>query len=107
MPPLNIEARYGNHWENKEICEPGGWGRLSDNKPEGGTNDYLFWCLDDSRSVVDCFEGGSYRIIGRGNIVASNDRLSHREILKGGEPYEITIRSGKNPAGRRVRFTHV
>ena len=106
MAPLNIEAYREGSWSSVGICEPGGYGKLTDIRPEGGHNDYLFWCLGDN-SVVDCFEGGRYVIVGHGNIIAVKDRMSSHEIRKNDAPYEITIRSRENPAGRPVRFTHV
>ncbi len=107
MPPLTIEAFYGNGWGNHGTCEPGGYGRLIGYKFGGGTNDYLFRCVDGSRSIVECFEGGSYEIVEHGNIVAQKEHSSIRELRKGDEPYEVIIRSPESPVGRRVRFTHV
>ena len=107
MPPLTIEAFYGNNWVNHGTCEPGGYGRMRDHAPEGGTDDYLFLCVDGLYSIVECFEGGSYEIVGHGNIFAWKKHSSIRELRKGDEPYEVIIRSPENPVGRRVRFTHV
>ena len=112
MPPLEIEAYHKGRevWVKSAEVKPGDPpGSISDNKPNGKRDIYMFECItDDSKSTI-------YRsVLGLDLESAKGERTvffdpSKREVVKElakGESHEITVFTDKARQASLLRFTH-
>lgn len=113
MSPLQVEAYdpIKDEWVSLPSLNPGSLpGSISQNKPGGTRELYLFECSED----------GSHSVIYRSPLgldIATEDErhvISDRsdwEIVKkleeGDKPYIMTVRTDISPKGRVVRFRHI
>ena len=113
MSPLRIEAynpevdKWAFVGEIKPNDPPGS---VSDNKPDGKRDVYLFECeKDDSKSIIyrsgfgaDIeLEGGKLR-----KVEMDPSRLEVVKEIKPGESHEMTIKTDRSPVPVLLRFTH-
>ncbi len=109
---LLIEV-YGNGRWNRvgNICPGDPSGSMSDNKPDGKRELYLFECtLDGSESRIYRSRAGLDREFMAGQLRESTiiNGLEVVKVLKRrDEPYILEIKTDGSPEPRRVRFTHV
>lgn len=109
MPPLHIniydsEAGWGLVGK---VGPDDPQGSVSNNKPDGSREVYLFDCaFDDSKSTIYRSPAGIDWEVGPTRAVASTGRLEIVKELKPGESYELLVKTDKSPEPRRLRFTH-
>lgn len=110
MSPLNLETYGPNmNWIKIGEVEPGDPpGSMSNNKPDGSRDIYIFECLpDDSKSVIYRSRAGLDTEIGPVRALTTTGADIIKEIKRGDEPYEMKIKTDKSPEPRQIRFTHV
>jgi len=107
--PLKLEI-YGpdGSWIEIGKVKPGDLpGSISDNKPDGSRDIYIFGCLlDDSKSVIYRSKAGLDGEIGLVRVLTSADLETVAE-LKRGDTHEMRIKTDRSPEERRIRFTHI
>lgn len=114
MAPLSVEVynpaarRWVKAGPDVKPGDPPG--SISDNKPDGSRDIYMFECAqDDSQSTIyhsgfgldTELEGGKLRA-----VVTDPSRLEIVKELGKGESFEMTIKTDKSPNPRKIRFTH-
>lgn len=110
MAPLSIEIynQGVDLWIKAGELKPGDQpGSLSDNKPDGSRDIYLFECApDDLSSTVYRSEVGADIEVGQLRVVDPVGNLEVIKRLKQGESFEMEIKTDKSPEPHRIRFTH-
>jgi len=108
--PLTLEM-YSQRTGWTRVCQvnPGNpLGSLSDNKPNGRRDVYLFECMpDNSKSVIYHSRAGldTERGITRNLVTKGLDVIT--ELRVGDKPYEIRLKTDSSPEPRQIRFTHI
>lgn len=108
MPPLDVEAYLPDRrWTKLFELKPGDQsGSLSNNKPDGSRDVYIFECLpDDSGSVIYRSRAGMDIDDGSARTVFTAGADVVRELRRGDASYEMSIRTDRSRPGR-IRFTH-
>jgi hypothetical protein len=107
MSPLRAEVLRSDGWIQAFEIKPGEKpASLSNIKPDGSREIYLFTCEpDDSKSVISRSSFGVDRRIGPVREVISGNLETVRELKKG-ESFEMMIKTEKSRKPRRTRFTH-
>ena len=111
MAPLHIEMfrPTDEKWVRLgEVHPTDPPGSISDNKPNGERNLYIFECKkDDSQSTI-CRSGqGVDMEIGRfREALIDSSKLEIVRELKDGESFEMEIKTDRSPEKRKIRFTH-
>jgi hypothetical protein len=111
MAPLELETynSESKSWIKVGEIKPGDRpGSVSDNKPDGRRDVYLFECAaDDSKTTL-------YRSIGGADLdLSSSERglipisgLETVKELQKGETYTLTIKTDRSPQLRQFRLSH-
>lgn len=110
MAPLNIEVYNParSEWINVGELKPGDRpGSMSQNKPDGTREVYLFECAqDDSHSSIYRSELGVDTEIVDARLVGTEGLEVVSELKSGDKPYILTVGTDISPQRRIVRFTH-
>ncbi len=109
---LQIEVYANEKWNRAGVIGPGDpSGSMSDNKPDGKRELYLFECsLDGSESVIYRSRSGIDTEIMAGQLrksVIANGLETVKVLRRGDEPYVIEVQTDKSPEPRQIRFTHM
>lgn len=109
MSPLRIEAFNSGigEWVTAGKIYPGDQpGSISQNKPDGEREIYLFECKEgDEKSVIYRSKEG-FDISSPTSRTIGTAGLETVATLKDREHYEISIKTDKSEARTVVRFTH-
>ena len=97
----------GNNWIEIAALNPRDRpGSISDNKPDGGRDVYLFECEpDDSKSTIYQYRGSDTEF-GLVRLVDLEGIEVVKELRRGDKPYEMRVKPGKVPEHTQIRFTH-
>jgi len=110
MSPLRIEAfnPVDKQWVRVgEVRPTDPPGSISDNKPDGKRDIFMFKCeRDDSKSIIYRSGIGIDEEVGRFRVITDFSKLEVVKELKKGESFEMDIKTDKRPASRKIRFTH-
>jgi len=111
MSPLSLEAYAPEgRWAKVGNVNPGDPpGSISHNKPDGGRELYLFECSqDDTHSIIYRSPLGLDIAMGKSRQVFTDTSSWEvlRELRKGDEPYEMTVKMDRSPEARLIRFIH-
>ena len=111
MSPLRIEGynSTSREWINVGEVKPGDPpGSISDNKPDGSRDLYMFECVpDDSKSTI--YRSGFGADVDMGHVRAVVPDPSRLEVVKElgrGEAFELEVKTDRSPEPRKIRFTH-
>jgi hypothetical protein len=110
MTPLKLEIYTQNkNWIKVGELRAGDQpGSVSDNKPDGSRDVYMFECSpDDSKSTIYRSKAGIDTEIGPMRTLTTVGAEVIKELKRGGDPYEMRIKTDKSPEARLIRFTHV
>lgn len=109
MAPLNIEVYNPERsdWIKAGELKPGDRpGSMSQNKPDGSRDIYMFECaLDDSHSTIYRSALGADTEIGDARLVTTTGLEVVKELRKGDQPFILTLRPDER-VRRMARFTH-
>lgn len=109
MSPLYTEVHIGgNNWHQVGVLNPGdNPGSMSDNRPDGSRQVYLFECsADDSHSLLYRSKAGIDAEIGVVRVMATDGLEEIKCLTKGDKPYSIRVQTDGNPRPTLVRFIH-
>ena len=97
-----------NDWTKIGEVMPGNPpGSLSNNKPDGTRDIYLFECsADGSKSSIYRSKSGADYALNPTRIVNTSGVDVVKE-LRIGESYELSIKTDRSPKPRRIRFSQV
>ncbi len=111
MSPLRVEIyrpdikQYAQAGEVSFGDPPGS---MSDNKPDGTRDLYIFECSpDDSKSTIYKSELGVD--VSQGNlraVISDRARWNIVKELRKNQSFEMNVRTDVSPKPRQVRFTH-
>ncbi len=111
MSPLRVEVyrpEIKQYVQAGEVSPGDPLGSMSDNKPDGTRDLYIFECSpNDSKSTIYKSELGID--LSQGNLRAViGDRTKWNIIkeLRKNESFEMDVRTDISPRPRQVRFTH-
>lgn len=109
MPPLNLEVfnAQKNEWVKIGELKPGQQpGSVSQNKPDGSREVYIFECkTDDSESTIYRSQAGVDIATPQTRAIGTAG-LEKVAILKDGESHKISIKTDVNEIRKVIRFTH-
>lgn len=111
MPPLHIEVFHPvkRDWvEVGKVHSTDIPGSMSDNKPDGARDIYVFECAqDNSKSTIYRSGGGIDMEVGQfRETIMDTSKLEVVKELKDGESFEIEVKTDRSPVARKIRFTH-
>ncbi|MEK6904360.1 MAG: hypothetical protein AABW87_02085 [Nanoarchaeota archaeon] len=109
MTFLGLEAKTADDkWVDVGKLRPGDpASSMSNNKPDGTREIYLFECLPDgSKSVIYLSIVGIDAEIGNLRVISTKRARIVKELTATDEPYIMEIRTDKSPRPRCIRFTH-
>ena len=110
MSPLRVEtySQDMSKWvQVSEIKPTDPPGSVSQNKPDGNREIYLFECAkDDSHSTIYRSKGGVDTEIGKHRVVMSENFEAIKTLKKGDKPFTLTLKTDVSPQRRLIRFTH-
>ncbi|MBI2579712.1 MAG: hypothetical protein HYW27_02315 [Candidatus Aenigmarchaeota archaeon] len=108
MATLSIEAYSPDgRWTKIGSIGPADLpGSLSDNRPDGGRDVYVFKCLGPL-SVIYRSDAGMDIETGSLREIAASGSEVVKELRSGSEPYEMRVKTDKSPEPRQIRFVHV
>lgn len=110
MAPLNIEVYNSERssWVPVGEVKPGDRpGSISQNKPDGIREIYMFDCApDNSHSTIYKSTFGADAAISDIRIVTTEGLEVIKDLRKGDEPFILTVGTDISPQRRIVRFTH-
>ncbi len=109
MSPLKVErysSTLGDWGELGEVLPHDPPGSLSDNKPDGTRDLYVFTCEpDDSKSTLYRSKAGVDTRWGRFRAFDSTGLEIVKELQRG-ESVELTVKTDNSPKLIQYRFTH-
>ena len=80
---------------------------LSQNKPDGMREVYLFECApDDSCSIINRSTGGIDAANSNVRVVGTQELELVKKLRRGEEPYTLTMLADGDTQGRIFRFSH-
>jgi len=107
--PLKIEV-YTEVWTTIGYLNPGDRpGSISDNKPNGSRDIYLFECSEDgsSSAIYRSGLGLDSEISVIREVITDFSKLEIVKTLKKDEePYVMRVKTDKSLVERKLRFTH-
>ncbi len=107
---LRIEAfnPHSNEWVKMGDLKPGEIpGSISQNKPDGKREIYIFECEpDDSKSVIYRSESG-VDIATPQIRAALTEGLEQVAILTEGQDYKLSVKTDTSSQRRLMKFTHI
>ena len=109
MSPLNIEVFNAEkqNWVKAGELRPGDPpGSISQNKPDGSREIYLFQCEPDDKSSVIYRSEGGVDIESPQTRVVGTTGLEVVARLTDGQSHTISVKTDVSDAIRVVRFTH-
>ena len=113
MSPLRIEAYNPelSRWIQVGEVKPGDSpGSISDNKPDGTRDVYMFGCApDNSKSIIYRSGLGLDTEVERGRlrvVMPDPSRFETVKELNPGESYKMTVKTDVSQAPGQIRFTH-
>lgn len=109
MSPLKIEVYNAerNKWIKAGVVEPGDSpGSISQNKPDGSREVYLFQCEPDDRSSVVYRSEGGIDIATPQIREVDTTGLVEVARLKDGQSHTISVKTDVSEVRRVIRFTH-
>ncbi len=110
MASLTLEVyATADEWKKIGELKPGDpIGSISNNKPNGTRDIYMFECLPDgSKSIIYRSKAGIDIEYGLTRMVTTEGAEVIKELRIGDEPYIMEVSTDRSPKSRRqIRFTY-
>jgi hypothetical protein len=99
----------GREWKKMGELLPGDrLGSISDNRPDGKRDVYLFQCESmNRRSVIYRSEGGLDFNVEHLRVTDTQGLEEIKELTHAQPTYEMQVKTDQSPTKRRIRFTHI
>ncbi|OGE78054.1 hypothetical protein A3J19_01080 [Candidatus Daviesbacteria bacterium RIFCSPLOWO2_02_FULL_41_8] len=105
---VEVYNAMAKDWVQLPELKPGDRpGSVSQNKPDGEREVYLFECApDNSHSTIYRSTFGADTEIAETRVITTAGLEIVKELKRGEEPYVLTLKTDISDARRIIRFTH-
>lgn len=110
MSPLNIEVYNPQRtdWVKVQELNPGDSSdSISQNKPDGQREVYLFQCEPSGEESVIYRSRAGFDVANQRSRVVNTTGLEEVARLKDGESHQLSVKTDVSDTERLVRFTHL